>query len=190
MKKRILILLTTFVLLGLTGCNNATKNATGNILTIENDGIIDISVEDYSGVDFSEEDLKTYIDSQVTAFTAKKQGAVTVGDMYVQGDTVKLSMNYDTLETYNAFNGTEYQITPGNIWSDEDENRMFKSTDAKELDKTALDGILAEDGVSVLEISGQTAVKVNGKVLAYAGCTLVDESTVEVTEEVAIVVYK
>ncbi len=190
MKKRMIMLVVAVMLLGLTACNHVMNNTERNTLRIESDGITDISVEDYSNVDFTEEDLRAYIDAQVTAFTEKNSGTVAVKDLSIQGTTVKLAMNYDTIVTYNAFNGTAYDMTPANLWNEEIKDDVFTAADGAKLDKAAVEGLLAEDGVNVLQIAETTDVVLSGKVLAYSGCTMLDEKTVQVTDETAVIIYK
>lgn len=188
-KKRIPVLLSG-LLLFLTGCGSMIAKVDTNTLIINQEGIEDISVEDYSGLDVSETDLENYINEQIGKYQAGGSGTVALGKLKFKDGIAKLSMQYDSIDTYNAFNGTEYSLIPASDWSYED-NQIKTLTNAKgeDLDAETAKALLSDSENRVLIVPTATDVVIDGSILAFCGASGSEGQTLH-ADEGAVIIFK
>lgn len=99
----------------LTGCSSNLDSVTVNTMTIEKDGRLqDVSVEDYSGVDYDMSSLEEFINQEISDYnTQAGADSVVLSKLEIDGTMVKLLLSYADMDDYNAFNHTSYEY--GNL---------------------------------------------------------------------------
>ena len=78
-----------------------------------NGNVLEIAVEDYTGVDYDIEKLKNYIQSEVDSFN-RTQGVnkVNFREIRKEGDVIKTAISYTDLDAFNAFNRMSIRLVP------------------------------------------------------------------------------
>ena len=78
-----------------------------------NGNVLEIAVEDYTGVDYDIEKLKNYIQSEVDSFN-RTQGVnkVNFREILKEGDVIKTAISYTDLDAFNAFNRMSIRLVP------------------------------------------------------------------------------
>ena len=78
-----------------------------------NGNVLEIAVEDYTGVDYDIEKLKNYIQSEVDSFN-QTQGVnkVNFREILKEGDVIKTAISYTDLDAFNAFNRMSIRLVP------------------------------------------------------------------------------
>lgn len=186
MKKRVAALLFT-MLVFLTACGSTVDKYETNTLILGNNGIQDISVEDYTGMDITKEALQTYIEEQISEYQAS--GAVVLDELTLHNQIAKLALTYDSMDTYNAVNQTEYSLVSAKDWkyNSDDLKGMVSPSDGA-MDAADIEALLTEEA-KVLRITAKTDVVVSGTILAYAGGEYADETVIH-ADEGTIIIYK
>ena len=84
-----------------------------NTIRISPDGsVLEISVEDYSSVDFKPDELQEYIDSEVNSYNERiGVNKVSFRELKTEGNVVKVALSYSDLENYAAFNRMDISMT-------------------------------------------------------------------------------
>lgn len=181
------VVLLSAMLMLLTACGSVVSRYDTNTLVVSMDGIQDISVQDYSGLDVTKEALQAYVEEQISAYQAS--GAVVLDEITLSDQIAKLALTYDSIDTYNAVNGTEYSLISAKDWEykAKDIKSMVSLTDGA-LEEEEVKALLTEDA-KVLVLTGKTDVVISGTILAYTGAEYVDDSTLH-ADEGTIVIYK
>lgn len=189
LRKGIPVLLSGLLLL-LTGCGGRIAKVDTNTLIVDKEGIEDISVEDYSGLDVSGDDLKAYINEQIGKYQAGGSGTVTIEKLKLKDGIAKLSMRYDSIETYNAFNGTQYSLIPVSDWSYEDNQiKTLTNAEGESLDTETAKTLLSDSENRVLIVPAATDVWIDGNILAYCGASGIEGQTLH-ADEGAVIIFK
>ena len=165
--KKMAVVALTGMMLCLTGCGSVAGKYDANTLIITKDNTYtDVSVEDYTGLDVTKEDLQSYVEKQISTYQADE--SVKLDELTLEKNTAKLVMSYQNIEVYNAVNGTAYQaVEAGSFqYSDQDVKGMVSPDDGA-LDETAVSELLQKEDARVLVLSADTDVVVKGKLLAY-----------------------
>ena len=129
-----------------------------NTIRIDSDGkILEIAVEDYSGVDYNVGELKTYIQKEINAFNKEKGvDKITFLQIRNEGKTVKTAISYSDLSSYNAFNHTDMKLT---VYSAETANKNAEKEAPKpeqqEKKKELSEAELAEAGYTADLLEGE-----------------------------------
>ena len=90
--------------IGTTGRNTIRISPDGNVL--------EISIEDYSSVNYKEDELKKYIETEVNDYNQKiGVNKVSFRELKTEGNVVKVALSYSDLDTYAAFNGMDISLT-------------------------------------------------------------------------------
>ena len=185
-KKGAMVLLLAMLML-LTACGSEVDKYETNTLVLKADSIQDISVEDYTGVDVTKEALQAYIEEQLSAY--QNSGAVVLDELTLNNQIARLSLTYDSIDTYNAVNKTEYSLVSAKDWKYKEEDlKSMVSPENKALDAAEVEALLTE-GAKVLVVSQKTDVVISGTILAYAGGEY-DAETALHADEGAIIIYK
>lgn len=186
MKKTAMVLLSA-MLIFLTACGSVVSKYDTNTLVISKNGIQDISIEDYSGIDVTKEDLQSYIEEQISAY--QTSGAVVLDELTLSDQIARLALTYDSIDTYNAVNGTEYTLISAKDWEykSKDVKSMVSLSDGA-LEEAEVKALLTEEA-KVLVLTGKTDVVISGTILAYTGAEYVDDSTLH-ADDGTIIIYK
>lgn len=186
MKKTVAILCLAVLML-LSGCGSVVSKYETNTLVLAKDSLQDISVEDYTGVDVTKEAMQSYIEEQISAYQAS--GAVVLDELSLNDQIAKLALTYNSIDTYNAVNGTDYILVSGKDWKYEpqDVKSMVSPKDGA-LEEAEVKALLTEDA-KVFVLTGKTDLVVSGTILAYKGAEYVEDSVLH-GDEGTIVIYK
>ena len=113
MKQKHLLIHLMLGLLLLTGCSSGLDSITENTMTVDKDGRLhDVSVEDFSGMDYENEKLEEFVNQKITEYnTQTGTEAIVLEKLEINDDIVKLMLSYNNIEDYNAFNNTAYTLS-------------------------------------------------------------------------------
>ena len=108
MKKKLALLWTAaaIVCLFLAGCGGS--GVTESTVELKRNGrIVEYTMEDFSESYYDADELQSYIDSAVEEWTGSHDGSIRVKRFAVEDGTACLTVQYDSAETYEDFNGIE-----------------------------------------------------------------------------------
>ena len=186
--KKIAAMVLTGMMLCLTGCGGVAEKYDTNTLIITKDNTYtDISVEDYTGLDVTKEDLQAYVEQQISAY--QNDETVKLEEITLEKHTAKLVLTYQSMDAYNAVNETAYEAVQAGGWkhSGQDVKGMVSPDDGA-LDETAVSALLEKEDTKVLVLTADTDVVIKGKLLAYKGAEY-ENGTLH-AKDGSIVLYK
>ena len=160
-KKRIITAMTVLFVLAMFGACGKKEETTEapeqdligatdvNTLEIDSNGrILEIAVEDYTGVDYKPDEVRAFIQNEINSFN-KEQGAQKVSflQMKQEKDVIRTAISYTDISAYNAFNHMELKLT---VYSAETADKAAADEanryTAAEPEKKVSDAELAEAG--------------------------------------------
>ena len=176
----------------LTGCASDAKKYDKNTIIVKRNGAVEeVAIEDYTDSSVQAEDLKTYIEEQITSYndengknSVKKQ-SLNTEDM----SKAKLVLAYKNMEDFDGFNNLECSFADVDEVKESDLTGTFKSAeDDKSAEKTE---ILETKKAKVLTLSEKTNVVVKGTLLYYNDQVTVKDDVISTTgKENAIIIFK
>lgn len=176
----------------LTGCASDAKKYDKNTVIVKKNGAMEeIAVEDYTDSSVQAEDLKTYIEEQITSYndengknSVKKQSLDTE-DM----SKAKLLLSYKSMDDFNGFNSLECSFAGIEDVKESDLTGSFKSAEDGKSAKKA--DILESKKAKVVTLSEKTNVVVKGTLLYYNDQVTVKDDVISTTgKENAIIIFK
>ena len=176
----------------LTGCANDAKKYDKNTIIVKKNGAVEeVAIEDYTDSSVQAEDLKTYIEEQITSYndengknSVKKQ-SLNTEDM----SKAKLVLAYKGVEDYNGFNSLECSFADIDDVKESDLTGSYKSAEDNKSAKKA--DILETKKAKVLTLSEKTNVVVKGTLLYYNDQVKVKDDVISTTgKENAIIIFK
>ncbi len=172
----------------LTACNGVTGRYDTNTLIITKDGIQEISIEDYSSLDVTKEQLQAYIEEEISPY--QSSGAVVMDEFTYKDNIAALAISYDSMETYNAFNATDYELISAGDWKYKaSQIKNMVSAEGESLTEEDVNLILEDADASVLLLDAQTDVVIKGELLAFSGAEYEDGDTLHANED-TIIIFK
>lgn len=176
----------------LAGCAREAGKYNKNTLLIKKNGsIVEIAVEDYKDSSVKAEDLKTYIDEQISDYNDEQGKKVVRNESLNTEDMskVKLVLSYKGMEDYNGFNNLDCILKNADACEEKDMTGTYKSVEDGKSAKVS--DILATKKAKVLSVSEKTDVVVKGDILYYNDQVKVKDGIASTTgKENAIIVYK
>ena len=176
----------------LTGCASDAKKYDKNTIIVKKNGAVEeVAIEDYTDSSVQAEDLKTYIEEQITSYndengknSVKKQ-SLNTEDM----SKAKLVLAYKNMEDFNGFNNLECSFVDVDEVKESDLIGSFKSAEDDKSAKKA--DILETKKAKVLTVSEKTNVVVKGTLLYYNDQVTVKDDVISTTgKENAIIIFK
>ena len=74
-------------------------------LTIQSEGnVTEEIIEDVADADFTEEELRAYIEASISEFDPSETPSVTLESCSVNGNSVKILLNYASVDVYSRYN--------------------------------------------------------------------------------------
>ncbi len=176
----------------LTGCASDAKKYDTNTIIVKKSGAVEeVAVEDYSDSSVKAEDLKTYIEEQITAYNdengknAVKRQSLNTEDM----SKAKLLLSYKSMNDFNEFNSLECSFADVADVKESDLSGSYKSAEDNKSAKKA--DILETKKAKVLTLSEKTNVVVKGTLLYYNDQVKVKDDVISTTgKENAIIIFK
>ncbi len=176
----------------LTGCVNDAKKYSKNTLIVKKNGSVEeVAVEDYKDSSVKAEDLKTYIDEQITAYNDEQHKKVVKNKLLDTEDMskVKLVLSYKSIEDFNGFNSLECNLNDVDGCKESELTGSFQSAEDKKSAKVA--DILETKKAKVLTVPEKTDVVVKGDILYYNDQVTIKDDVITTTGKAnAIIVYK
>ncbi len=97
-----------FLVLTLSGSFAACalpNNSVNTTLTIQSEGTLtEEIVEDVTDADFTEEELRAFIEDSIRQFDASENPSVSLESCTLSGNSVKITMNYASVDVYSRYN--------------------------------------------------------------------------------------
>lgn len=177
----------------LSGCGKASMDVDANTLYVGSDGkLTEVIVEDFGKDYYDEDELKTYIDDAVESYQSESgKSDVAVKKYEVKDQIAKLLMEYDSSDSYAAFNKTEiyvgtvlkaqaagYEFDVNFYTPEQSGEESAKTEDAQDESteevaantgdaavSVSADTVLGEDNNRVLILKQDTNVQVKGEIL-------------------------
>ncbi len=171
-------------------------SASENTIEISQSGrILEIAVEDYSGVTYKASELRGFIQGEIDAFN-KEKGAAKISflQMKQEGDLVKTAISYNDVSSYNAFNHVDLKLT---VYSAQTANQVAaeeakRYAAAEPEKKTLSEAELAEAGYDASsmeqsEIDSLVEEKAVTATFSDAGGNKIGSDAIEVNENMMLV---
>ena len=167
MKKPVIIAAAAVGMLAFAGCGSL--NVESNTISLEKNGrITEAIAEDFSQDYYDEEELQSYIDEAVDAFSSEEgKGKVKTSGYRVEDGKVYLNIRYKDADTYSAFNGVE--LFCGTIVQAQAEGYKFDTDfvtaeDGKATGTADTQAVLGDDKLNVLIVRADTDIIVPGTI--------------------------
>lgn len=177
----------------LSGCGKVSMDVDANTLYVDSNGkLTEVIVEDFEKDYYDEDELKTYIDDAVESYQNENgKSDVAVKKYEVKNQVAKLLVEYDSCDSYAAFNETEIYVgtvlkaqaagygfdvhfyTPEQSGENDTETDFALGESTEEIaentgsmaDGVSADTVLGEDNNQVLILKHDTNVQVKGEIL-------------------------
>ncbi len=125
--------------IGTTSRNTIRIDASG--------GVLEIAVEDYTGIEYKIEEIKAYIQGEVDAYNRKLGvNKINFRQIMNEGNVVKTAISYTDLETYSDFNRMSVKLQNYNAAT---ADRIM----AEEAEKTRVEKVTTEHEISAAELA-------------------------------------
>ena len=209
MKKSWTLLLAalTVIMTVLSGCGSAKFEPTGSSIYVKKDGtVISADIEDFSGSNYSEDELKAYVENAVKSYNSEKGAAseayadkntslpVAVDSLTVKDNTASLYLSYATCADYLEFTGTGGMEDGISALEKATIAEMSLSGNFKNAknENVTLDSVTKNSKYHVVRIEGPVTMQIEGKVaFVSAGVTIDSKNTVTTPEaDVSYIVFK
>lgn len=161
----------------LTGCGTTVEGDTSVVYVGKNGAIISLDVEQFDEDYYSTEELQSFVDEEVAAYTQENgRSSVKVEELTVDTGTARLQMKYKTADDYSAFNGIE--LYQGKVIDALAAGYVFDGDFAKVLNGEVVgtaskQDIYQEQDLKVAIIRANTDVQVEGEI-CYVSCENVE----------------
>lgn len=198
MKKLILCTALVLTFLLAAGCQKkdiklSAENVKTNTLLVKSDGTVQSgTVETFDKEYYSEEELKQYINDQITEFNqANGQDAMVLDSLTVKDGSAILVLNYSSLDNYDAFYKVENTLTTTAAARNKEVDLpdVFISSDDGAY--ASFDAALENDKYKVLIIHENTDVYVDGSIVYYSGGVLESKTKLQTgTDDETVIIYK
>lgn len=167
MKKPVIITAAAAGMLAFAGCGSLDVES--NTISLQKNGkITEAIVEDFSKDYYDEDELKSYIDTQVKDFLSEEDsGGVKTSGYKVEDGKVNLTVRYDNADTYGAFTGVE--IFSGTVVQAQAQGYKFDTDfvtveDGKTTGTADTQTVLENDDMKTLIIRENTDIIVPGTI--------------------------
>lgn len=179
-KAGVLCSMAMIAVISFSGCGVSTDADTNTLFIGANGKITEVAVEEFEKDYYNEDELKEYIDEVVESYKNDGgKGSVSVKKYTVQDQTAKLVIEYDSYESYAAFNEAELYV--GTVVQAKAEGYEFPEDfytpdqAAEESTESVSDSVITEDVAEidvladeknkVLILEQNTDVQVKGEIL-------------------------
>ena len=179
MKRKFILIHLLLGFLILTGCSGNLDGYAVNTMIIEKNGTIsDVSVEDFSDGTYDMQELEAYIETH-------GEDKIILQQLETENSLVKLQLDYASMEDYNSFNHTDYELSS---FADTVVNGEFTSTaDGSSIRSSDIDAA----GMMVLKVQDAMNIVCKGKVLYYNTNVKEQDGVFSATgDNTAIIVFK
>lgn len=187
MKRKFILIHLLLGFLILTGCSGNLDGYAVNTMIIEKNGTIsDVSVEDFSDGTYDMQELEAYINTEIDEYNETHgEDKIILQQLETENSLVKLQLDYASMEDYNSFNHTDYELSS---FADTVVNGEFTSTaDGSSIRSSDIDAA----GMMVLKVQDAMNIVCKGKVLYYNTNVKEQDGVFSATgDNTAIIVFK
>lgn len=173
----ILAMFTCAVLL--TGCSKGYDTDTNTVFVEENGKIVSVDIETFDKNDYSEKDLKSYIQESIDSYNAKNADSVKKKKLSVKNNVATLVLEFADDKVYQEFSGTE--LFQGTIAEAKEEGYAFDTEFVKfsngKVSPCEAKEILDKEELNVVIIKSNTNVQVNGEILYVSAQNIAEVGT-------------
>ncbi len=171
MKIRIAVtVLAAASLVTLVSCGGTA--VTENTIELKKNGkIVEYIAEDFEASYYDADELSSFVDSEVDAWTGENDGSIKVSKDKVEDGTAYVTITYDSADTYADFTGTE--LFSGSVvqaqsagydfdldFISADTETASDDTEDEESDSSVIEGTIISSYISGSEIAGEDDLKV------------------------------
>ena len=151
----------------LTGCGKGYDADTNTVFVEEDGKIVSVDIEAFDKNDYSEKELKSYIQESVDSYNAKNADSVKKKKLSVKNNVATLVLEFVDDKAYQEFFGTE--LFQGTIAEAKEKGYAFDTEFAKfsngKVSLCEAKEILDKEDLNVVVIKSNTNVEVNGEIL-------------------------
>lgn len=145
---------------------------TENTIELKKNGkIVEYIAEDFEASYYDADELSSFVDSEVDAWTGENDGSIKVSKDKVEDGTAYVTITYDSADTYANFTGTE--LFSGSVvqaqsagydfdldFISADTETASDDTEDEESDSSVIEGTIISSYISGSEIAGEDDLKV------------------------------
>ena len=151
----------------LTGCGQGYDAETSTIFVEENGKIVSVDVETFDKNDYSEKELKSYIQESIDSYNAQNADSVKKKQLSVKNNVATLVLEFVDSNAYQEFCGTE--LFQGTIAQAKEKGYAFDVEFAEftngKVSLCEAEEILDKEDLKVIVIKSNTNIEVNGEIL-------------------------
>lgn len=186
MKKKISYVMLILLCMSLfSGCGSYAKVDDSTVFVLKKGDIVSTDVEAFSK-DYSESELKDYVDGAIDEFNSKHTDMKVKKDkLKIKDDVAKLTLKYDSFEAYTKFNGVDLFV--GTIRDAFDAGYAFdvkfvSVEDGKPVEEA--DVFALDNSSKIVIYRGSNDLQVDGKIkyVSVESVNLVSENKIKVVE--------
>ena len=163
----------------LTGCGKGYDADTNTVFVEEDGKIVSVDMEAFDKNDYSEKDLKSYIQEAIDSYNAKNADSVKKKKLSVKDNVATLVLEFADDNAYQEFSGTE--LFSGTIAEAKKEGYAFDTEFAKfsngKVSLCEAKEILDKEELNVVIIKANTNVEVNGEILYVSAQNIAEVGT-------------
>ena len=195
MRRIIAGMLIVITILMLAGCGREAEVTTNTVIVEKKGKVTGAIVEDFAQDYYNSDELKQMVEEEVTSYNESSGGEdVSLNRFEVKDGIAKVYLDYDSADTYTAFNGkTLFTGTVAETY-DAGYDLDIKMTDANDSTVTiGKDDILGMGDNHIVITEEPVNVRTYGKILYISdGVSLVDykEATVSEDAGTAVIIFK
>lgn len=198
MKKVTFVLLGILFLVVMTGCgkNKVTitaEDVTTNTIVIKEDNTVQSSiVEDFDKEYYSQEELETFIQEEVTDYNEKNgEDQIKMHSIHVADKKASVVFNYNDIDDYSVFNGISAKLlTTSQALQEDSILSIAEFVEVKSGDTVSRETALNKEDATVLVIQEPLEIKIEGTILYYSNAQKEDKGVLQASgENITVVVF-
>ncbi|WP_455717016.1 hypothetical protein [Anaerosporobacter sp.] len=198
MKKITLVLLSTLLLVGMTGCGKdkisiSAEDVTTNTIVIKKDNTVQSSIiEDFNKDYYNKEELKTFINEEVAVYNKENgENQIKMHSLHVKDQKASVVFNYNDIEDYSSFNGTSAKlITTEQALKEESILSVLEFVDSKTKDTVSRETAFSKEDATVLIIQEPLDIRIDGTILYYSNVVKLEKNVLQTSgENIAVIVF-
>lgn len=198
MKKITLVLLGILFLVVMTSCGKnkvsiTAENVTTNSIVIKEDNTVQSSiVEDFDKEYYSQEELETFINEEVTDYNEKYgEDQVKMHSIHVADKKASVVFNYNDIDDFSIFNGISAKLLTASQALQEDSiPTSLEFVEVKSGDSVSRETAFSKEDATVLIIQEPLEIIIDGTILYYSNAQKVDKKVLQASgDNTTVVVF-
>ena len=183
-------------LLALSGCGGSSHLKMDTVeqdtMYLGKNGKIElVNVEKFDKDYYSKSELKAYIKQTIAEYEeTKDSGEVSMDSFSVNNKIAKVLLTFDSVDTYKAFQGEEFQVIPA---EEVEDNLVLPDTfvDAEKDTKVDKETVLKNKELKFLIVVEALSIQLEGTIKYYSEANLTGDNLIQTTgKKRAVIVYQ